>query len=275
MNRFLTLLAIALTCLSLFTTTAEAKRFGGGGSFGKQRTMAPQQTQPAPVTTPVTAPAPAGNRWLGPLAGLAIGAGLGALFAGGGLGGAMGNVLLALLAAGVVMFLISKFRKPQPMQYAAAGAPYNEPRQTAPYTITGSAGAATPFLHSAIPADFPAETFLRSAKTTFIRLQAANDRKDLNDIREYTSPEMFAEVSMQIQERDNTLQKTDVIVINAELLEVANEGDFAIASVRFTGQLSENNGMPENVDEIWHVQKNLRDEKSVWLLAGIQQTVLH
>ncbi len=234
MNRFLTLLAIALTCLSLFTTTAEAKRFGGGGSFGKQRTMAPQQTQPAPVTTPVTAPAPAGNRWLGPLV-----------------------------------------RKPQPMQYAAAGAPYNEPRQTAPYTITGSAGAATPFLHSAIPADFPAETFLRSAKTTFIRLQAANDRKDLNDIREYTSPEMFAEVSMQIQERDNTLQKTDVIVINAELLEVANEGDFAIASVRFTGQLSENNGMPENVDEIWHVQKNLRDEKSVWLLAGIQQTVLH
>jgi len=29
------------------------------------------------------------------------------------------------------------------------------------------------------------------------------------------------------------------------------------------------------VDEIWHVQKNLRDEKSVWLLAGIQQVILH
>jgi len=65
----------------------------GAAVFGKQRTMAPQQTQPAPVTTPVTAPAPAGNRWLGPLAGLAIGAGLGALFAGGGLGGAMGKRL--------------------------------------------------------------------------------------------------------------------------------------------------------------------------------------
>ena len=49
----------------------------------------------------------------------------------------------------------------------------------------------------------------------------------------------------------------------------------AIASVRFTGPLRENNGMPENVDEIWHVQKNLRDDKSVWLLAGIQQTTLH
>ena len=126
-----------------------------------------------------------------------------------------------------------------------------------------------------IPADFPVESFLRSAKISFIRLQAANDRKDLNDIREYTTPEMFGEISMQLQERDNTPQKTDVIAINAELLGVANEGDLAVASVRFTGQLSENNGAPENVDEVWHVQKNLRDEKSVWLLAGIQQTTSH
>jgi predicted lipid-binding transport protein (Tim44 family) len=110
---------------------------------------------------------------------------------------------------------------------------------------------------------------------SFIRLQAANDRKDLDDIREYTTPEMFAEVSMQIQERDQTPQKTDVLAINGELMGVANEGDLAMASVRFTGQLRENNGTPETVDEIWHVQKNLRDQKSVWLLAGIQQTTLH
>ena len=82
---------------------------------------------------------------------------------------------------------------------------------------------------------------------------------------------MFAEIAMQMQERNDAPQKTDVIAINSELLEVANEGDIAIASVRFTGQLRENNGAPENVDEIWHVQKNLRDGKSVWLLAGIQQ----
>ena len=64
------------------------------------------------------------------------------------------------------------------------------------------------------------ESFLRSAKTSFIRLQAANDRKDLNDIREYTTPEMFAEVSMQLQERGDAPQKTDVVAVNAELLEV-------------------------------------------------------
>ena len=280
MKRFLMLLTIAFTTLSLFAATAEARRFGGGGSFGKQRAMTPQQAPKAPAAAPAPAqgatPAAAGNKWLGPLAGLAIGAGLGAMFAGGGLGGAMGGILMALLAAGVVMFVIAKFRKPQTaMQHAGAGAPYGSSQLHQPL----SGGAVTLATDSAtaagIPADFPVESFLRSAKTSFIRLQAANDRKDLNDIREYTTPEMFAEISMQLHERGDAPQKTDVVAIDGELLEAANTGDVAIASVRFTGQLRENNSTPEGVDEIWHVQKELRDDKSVWLLAGIQQTVLH
>ena len=281
MKRFLMLLMITLASLSLFAMTAEAKRFGGGSSSGTQRSMTPQPKAPAaaPAATPAPA-APAGNKWLGPLAGLAIGAGLGALFAGGGLGGlgsALGGILMALAAVGLVMFLIAKFRKPQPapaMQYAGTGAHYQEPVQ--PVQQPGSSFNAAPAVSAAnIPSDFPVESFLRSAKTSFIRLQAANDRKDLNDIREYTTPEMYAEISMQMQERGDTTQKTDVLSINGELLQVSEEGNMATASVRFIGQLRENNGTPENVDEIWHVQKNLHDDKAVWLLAGIQQTVLH
>ena len=284
MKRFFMLLAIFLTSASLFAATAEARRFGGGGSIGKQRTMAPQQAQKAPAAapaqTPAAAPAPAGNKWLGPLAGLAIGAGLGALFASMGLGEGMGTILMILLGGMAVIFLISFLRKKQPqpaMQYAGAGAPYNAPQPVQqPLAGTATAINAAPATSAGnIPADFPVESFLRSAKTSFIRLQAANDRKDLSDIREYTTPEMFAEISMQMQERDDAPQKTDVIAINGELLEVNEENDWAIATVRFTGQLRENNGMPANVDEIWHVQKNLRDNKSVWLLAGIQQTILH
>jgi predicted lipid-binding transport protein (Tim44 family) len=278
MKRFLMLLTIVLTCMSLLAATAEARRFGGGGSIGKQRTMSPQQIQNAPTASPATpagaapAPSPAGNKWLGPLAGLAIGAGLGALFTGGGVGGAIGGMLMAVFASVAVMFLISLFRqRQQPMQYAGAGAPHYAP-QRGQQPLAGSSTAA---YAADIPADFPVESFLRSAKTSFIRLQAANDRKDLNDIREYTTPEMFAEISMQMHERDDTPQRTDVISIDAGLLQVANEGDYATASVRFTGQLRENNGTPGSVDEIWHVQKSLRDEKSVWLLAGIQQVALH
>ena len=279
MKRFLMLLTIALTCLSLFSTVAEARRFGGGSSFGKQRTMPAQQAQKAPAAAPAPAtPASSGNKWMGPLAGLAIGAGLASMFAGGGLGGLgnmMGSILPALIAAGLVMFLISRFRKSQQanlqsnMQYAGSGAPYNTPEPQQQPSYGGSATVAS--VTSNIPHDFPVESFLRNAKMSFIRLQAANDRKDMDDVREYTTPEIFAEISMQMQERGDVVQKTDVIAINAELLEVANDGDFSIASVRFTGQLRENNGVPESVDEIWHVQKDLRDDKSMWLLAGIQQ----
>ncbi len=286
MKHFLKILAVALTCLSLFAANAEAKRFGGGGSIGKQRDMNSQQIQKAPApAAPNAAPAqaapnpasaaPQGNKWLGPLAGLAIGAGLGALFAGSGLGGAMGGILMALLAVGLVMFLIARFRKPQAqpaMQYAGSGAPYVP--QPAPSQQPLGGGAAVDMAPAAsgnIPASFPVEAFLRSAKTTFIRLQAANDRKDLDDIREYTTPEMFAEISMQMGERDSAPQKTDVVAINAELLEVVADNDHSVASVRMSGQLLENNRAPENFDEVWHVQKNLRDEKSVWLLSGIQQ----
>lgn len=280
MKRFLVFFTIVLTSLSLLAATAEAKRFGGGGSIGKQRTMsAPPQKSPAaaPAATPAqpaAAPQPAGNKWLGPLAGLAIGAGLGALFASsglGGLGGALGGILMALAAAAVVMMLISFFRKKQQpaMQYAGAGAPYGG--QAAPEQQPVNSTVAPVAATGNIPADFPVEAFLRSAKMSFIRLQAANDRKDLNDIREYTTPEMFAEISMQLSERDNAPQKTDVIGVNAELLEVAHENDIAIASVRMSGQLRENNGAAENFDEVWHVQKNVKDDKAVWLLSGIQQ----
>ncbi len=277
MKRFLMLLTVALTSVSLFAATAEAKRFGGGSSLGKQRTTTNMQAAPkSPAAAPaqaapaVAAPQPQGNKWLGPLAGLAIGAGLGALLAGSGAGGAMGSILMVLLGVMGVMLLISMFRKRQAepaMQYAGAGAPYAP--QAEPVAAAGGAVAAA--AASSIPADFPVEAFLRSAKTSFIRLQAANDRKDLDDIREYTTPEMFAEISMQIRERDNTPQKTDVLALNTELLEVAHEGDYAIASVRMSGQLRENNNVAENFDEVWHVQKNLRDDKAVWLLSGIQQ----
>ena len=276
MKRFLLLLTLTLASFSMLTVTAEAKRMGGGGSVGQQRTMSPQQASKAPAAAPAPAAPAAGNKWLGPLAGLAIGAGLGAMFAGGmgGLGGAMGGILMALLAAGLVMFLVSRFRKSQAqqpaMQYAGSGTS-SYPPESRQQPFAG--GSAAPLANSSsnIPADFPAEAFLRSAKTSFIRLQAANDRKDLNDIREYTTPEMFAEISLQLQERGDAPQKTDVQTINTQIVEVVNEGDHAIASVRMSGQLGENNGTPENFDEIWHVQKNLRDEKAVWLLSGIQQ----
>ncbi len=289
MKKFLTFLMIALMATSLLATVAEARRFGGGSSFGKQRSMQSQQPRKAQNTQDAqAAPAnkPAGNKWMGPLAGLAIGAGLMSMFSGGmgSMGGGFSTILMALLAAGVVMFLISKFKKPQPannfnpstvMQYAGESA-YNaqDSQSQARSGASGFGANAANSINSNIPPNFPVDSFIRSAKASFIRLQAANDNKDSNDIREYTTPEVFAEITMQMQERGNAVQKTEVIAIQAELLEVNDDAVFSVASVRFTGQLSENNGTPENIDEVWHIQKHLHDESAKWLLAGIQQTNL-
>ncbi len=284
MKRLALLSMLVVIGFSFSAPNAEAKRLGGGGSFGKQRDVSPQQMQKAPAATPAASPAAAapaaGNKWLGPLAGLALGAGLFALLSSAGLDGALGGILMALLAAGAVMFLLSRFRKSQPsqarpaMQYAGNAAAHGGTtgNRFEHHPVAGGAQTAVDSEISAdIPADFPVEAFLRSAKTSFIRLQAANDRKDINDIREYTTPEMFAEISMQINERDNTPQSTNVLSISTTLLSVQNEGDYAIASVRMSGELSENKGAAESFDEVWHVQKSLHEKDAVWLLAGIQQ----
>jgi predicted lipid-binding transport protein (Tim44 family) len=130
--------------------------------------------------------------------------------------------------------------------------------------------AVEPAARGKVPADFDVAGFVRNAKVHYIRLQAANDAGNLEDIRAFTTPEMFAELKMDIAERGHAAQETDVLDIEAEVLEVVEEGDRYVASVRFTGHIrEEKNGPVETVDEVWHLVKP-RDGKSGWLLAGIQ-----
>jgi predicted lipid-binding transport protein (Tim44 family) len=272
------LFAFALTLFisfALVTTDAEARRFGGGGNIGKQRQSYSQQQATPQRSAPAApaAPAPGGNRWLGPLAGLAAGGLLASMFMGGGGLGGMGggmNILLMLAIAAGIFFLFRAMRRnapaPQPMQYAGGpAAGYNPP--------IDMQSSASPVQASSIrPAWFEDEPFLREAKVHFIRLQAAYDSGDLNDIREYTTPEMFAEISMQIKERGDAKQKTDVVTLEAQMIEVVTESSVAIASVRFSGLIREDEGgKAEPFNEIWHVHKSLAQANSPWLVAGIQQ----
>jgi predicted lipid-binding transport protein (Tim44 family) len=288
MKKIFTLLTLAVLSFGLAAFDAEAKRFGGGKSIGKQREAVSPQAAPKSAQPPAATPAAGGSKWMGPLAGLAAGGLLAALFMGGAFEGInMMDVLMLAALMAAIFFVVRMLRRPRqeqsarPMQFSGAGPATgaHDIPPTAAATEAATANTenvkAVPLPDSSranIPADFKVEPFLRNAKTSFIRLQAANDAGDINDIREYTTPEMFAEISMQINERGNQPQKTEVVGINADLLEVVTENDLAIASVRFNGQLREApNALPETFDEIWHVQKNLKDPESVWLLAGIQQ----
>jgi predicted lipid-binding transport protein (Tim44 family) len=130
-----------------------------------------------------------------------------------------------------------------------------------------SAGAATGKGH--IPADFDVAGFVRNAKVNYIRLQAANDAGNLEDLRAFTTPEMFAEIKMDIVDRAGKAQTTEVVQLDADVIEVAEETALYIVSVRFTGTVRED-GEAVQVDEIWHLSKP-RNGATGWVISGIQQ----
>ena len=122
-----------------------------------------------------------------------------------------------------------------------------------------------------VPAAFDSEGFARTAKMIFIRLQAANDTADLDDLKRFTTPELYASIRLDIAERGDAPQQTDVVKVETEVLDVANEADRQIVSVRFHGQLVEEKGAaPVAFNEVWHLVKP-HDDSRAWAIAGIEQ----
>ena len=118
---------------------------------------------------------------------------------------------------------------------------------------------------------FDVPAFLRNSKTYFIRLQAAWDKADINDIREFTTPEMFAELRLEIQERGASPNHTDVVSIDAQMLGVETVGSDYLASVKFSGMIKEAENMPAApFTEVWNMSKPTSGQGG-WVLAGIQQ----
>ncbi len=282
---------LALGCTLAFgDAEAASKRFGGGKSAGMQRQATPPEKSAAtaPATAASAAPSAAGaaqpkRSWMGPLAGLAAGLGLAALASHFGFGEELASLLMigllvmaVLVVIGLVMRRRAAARDPAgtgALQYVAAGAgetPAARRIDEPLLPLSSANAAATP--PGKIPADFDVEGFVRNAKVSFIRLQAANDVGNLDDIREFTTPEMFAEISLNLADRGNAVQETEVVTIDTEVLEVAEEASRYVVSLRFRGLIREDKeAAAEPIDEIWHLVKP-RDGKGGWVVAGIQQT---
>jgi predicted lipid-binding transport protein (Tim44 family) len=223
------------------------------------------------------------SRWLGPLAGLAIGAGLASLFLHNGLGGALaGMLLIGALVIGA-MFLIRLFRSggtaQERLRYAPA-TPYSrtEPTGNSSFGSAAAGSAAAPHSVAATtsgtsarwPADFNADEFVRHAKMNFAKLQEAHDRKDLAALRDFLTPEMYRQIEADIR-ASRDAQRTEVVTLDAEVLDVAVEDGSYVVSVRFSGLIREQQGAePEPFSEVWHLVKPL-DGRTGWQLAGIQQ----
>lgn len=301
------LLAIAMTLssltLGLAPLDAEARRLGGAKNAGMQRQLPPKQADapPAQTANPATTAAPtaaaagtgaaaaAGKRsWMGPIAGLAAGLGIAALLSHFGLGEGFANlmtmVLMAVAAFFLIRFLMRRFAGGQPaarsnggLQFAGAGADGSSSTPRAPLDAPMQRSALAPAAAAAStggglraqPEGFDAAAFERIAKMIFIRLQAANDAGQVDDLRRFTTPELFASLRLDLQERGDAAQQTDVVQLDAEVLDTAQEDGQWVVSVRFHGLIREQaDGGAEPFDEVWHLVKPLDDSRE-WAIAGI------
>ena len=302
MKRLFVIALAAFASLALaHAGLADAARLGGGRSFGMQRSIVPPAPRTAPSTNGFSGPAerpvmPAtpgaaasgaatgaaaaagtasrGSRWLGPIAGLAAGLGLAALFSHLGLSESLGSLLLlGLLVVGAVVlirgFAARRMQEPLPYAAGASRAPLEPQRAPAIDAGWGSpAGAAAS--GGKYPPGFDPLPFIAQAKQQFRRLQAAYDREDRALLADVTTPQMNAEIAHDLDAR-GPQPPTDVVTLDADVLEVVQEGDRYVATVRFHGTLREDgNASAQPFEEMWHLVKPV-DGSSGWLLAGIQQ----
>lgn len=288
MRKFMFGFAAALVGAVFFVTEVEAKRLGGARSIGAQRSITnppparPAQQQAAPAATQAQPAAAGTSRWMPILGGLAIGGALGWLMGANGLGGLMvGIMLAALLVFGAMMvFRMLAARRggvgpvrhaPQPVRMQYAGGMGSETVAAPPPSQSSGFEPQAPAVATGVPAGFDVAGFLRGAKLNFMKLQAANDSGNLDELREFTAPDLFEELRRDIESRPGLRQQTDILSLNADLLEVATEGERHWASVRFAGTVRETPASaPVGFEEVWNLAKPV-DGSSGWLLSGIQQ----
>ena len=296
-SRFLAGALLMLSAIAMMAASfdAEARRFGGGRSFGRQSSNVTQQRQavqpPAASTTQRSASsAPAAgaanktgmSRFLGPIAGIAAGLGIAALLSHFGLGGALleflsSAVLIALVVFAIMYVLRRLGGAAKPATQAAGGMQRSNGQQqqswqaSMPPAAAPAAAAPQQEIDPSwfIPADFDLASFLSNAKTQFVAIQGIWDKGDAEQLSEYLTDDMIAEFRGQIQARQEEGEVTEILLLNAELLGIEKVAGGHLASVRYSGMLREAPGAEAfHFEEVWNLYKA---DGQGWLLAGIQQ----
>ncbi|WP_397473936.1 Tim44 domain-containing protein [Pusillimonas sp.] len=307
-SRFMAMALIAISAVGMVAVSfdAEARRFGGGKSFGKQSSRV-TQNQPAAAAPPAatttqrsasSAAAPGAaaagtaarsgmSRFLGPLAGIAAGLGIAALLSHLGLGGAFLEMMSSLILIGLVifaiMFIVRRLRGPR-AAHQSAGGMRREGMGASEWSRPASAPAAAPAPMPAaepapvaqqpqegwfIPQGFDTAAFLANAKQQFIAIQGIWDSGDVDQLGEYLTDDLIAEFRPQVQAREGRPEHTEVVLLNAELLGIEPVAGGHLASVRYSGMLREAPGAEAfRFEEVWNLYKA---DNAGWLLAGIQQ----
>jgi len=288
-------IAIFLATTS-FATHSEAKRFGGGMSFGKSMSPPKNMSKPSPQqglsSKPVAKPGAAtpsrAGGMMGILGGLAMGGLLGALFFGGAFEGINFMDILLFAGIGFAIFWFMRRAAASRQQPAHAGharyeqpsqAPFGQPTQSAPTHESFLGGEQT---STAIEKPIINEAqFLGAARDIFMRMQASWDAKNIDDIRAFASTEVANHIQAEMNELGDKTTKTEVGMLNAEISDSWIESDMEWVAVHFTAMLKEETfdaagatieSSSTEANEFWIFQHQPNSEDPTWYLAGIQQS---
>lgn len=292
--KFLVVPLLVLALAAMDASPAQAKRFGGGRSFGGsksysksyKKSVSPSQSQSSKGTQNMQRPSRFGGLG-GMFGGLLAGTLLGSMLFGGGFGG-VGMFDLLLLGGGI--WLLMRFlraRRPAAqhagrtggMSYGGGGPQYGqtydaEPtRRTAANSGWGGLGSQGGMADAAkgitLPPNFDSDEFLEGAKIAFNRLQASWDARDMDDIAQFASPAVLEEIRRQAAQ-DPSQSVTEVLMVNARLLEAKQDGTATLATVYFDALMREEKGGPtDQVREVWHFRR--KTDSGAWVLDGLQQ----
>lgn len=303
MSSYAKTLVLALSMASMLAAPfAEAAKLGKSKSFGMKRS-APTQSYQQPARTPVQPMAPAQQPRKGPGVGTAIAAGAAGAAAGYMLGSAMSGgeasggasetagsgmpwgtlAMLGLLFAGGMMLFRRRMANqavpamrapqmagmpPQNMAPAAQPARFDGIPSIGSGLQGGAAGAmAGSYGQQRLPDGTEVPAFLRQAKATFLHLQSLNSPDNVDEISKYMTPDLFAAMREDILSNSGM---ADFPQLECSVIDAVTEGGRYIASVRFSGTVSEDvNAATVPFAETWHYVKDSGSPR--WLLAGIQQ----
>lgn len=290
MRNFWTIFAV-LFVFALTPMTAEAKRFGGGKSFGQSRQTAPAQPAARPdpgKSAQQGAAANAGKKgMMGGLLGGLLAGGLIAALLGGAFEGIqfMDFVILGLLA--FVIFKLMRRRAPAAQQPAPAFPTPTPPvdqrnvtdslppaRDTLFGNNSGPGASGGGFAASSVPFNLPPNFdmngFLAGAREHYRTLQDAWNKNDLAKIQEYVTPELYNDLRAERATLQGD-QHTEVLFVDAELVRANHSATEAEISIKFSGRYRDvQEGVEEPITDIWHLQRDITRADSPWYIIGIE-----
>ncbi|HAV1389444.1 TPA: Tim44 domain-containing protein [Vibrio parahaemolyticus] len=289
MKRLFSIVALLMFTVAV-TPIAEAKKFGGGKSFGKSYKTAPAPKQQQQNTNTIgkeqTTKSSSKKGLMGGLLGGLLAGGLLAAFFGGAFEGIQ---FMDILIIGLIAFIIFKLmrgmlgakqgsmnqQRQQPV-FGGNASKFEQPNmQNFEQQSNTNAGGFTGFgAQTDVPHNYPPgfdqAAFINGSREHYRILQGAWNHNQLDTIEEYVSPSLFEDLKAERAKLEGE-QHTDVMYVDAEIVRAEYDANKAQLSLQFSGRYRDAaEGVEEDIEDIWHLERDLTVPNAPWLIVGIQ-----